>query len=396
MNELLKCLQEIDVAAIATKLISIPSESFRPRQEEEVAGVIAKMLRCEGIEVTMQEVAPGRPNVIGRIPGGNGRTLMLCGHIDTVPAYDMENAFAPYITDGVLHGRGACDMKGAVAAMIAAMIAVKRSGISLGGDLVFAGVVDEEEGGIGAEYLTDHGPICTAAIIGEPTDLQIALGHKGLEWIAVDVAGKKVHGGNQDSGINAVEMAAMFIDRICRAYRPVLNTRTHPILGKATINVGRIEGGDQPSTVPGECRILLDRRLMVGEMRELVYGELEDICRQLHEEDDRFSAKISDLMEGQTTKPHLPYCVEESEPVVQSLSRSVREAGMEVVYTSFPAWTDAGTLKAYSTCIPIVCGPGALRDAHSVRDSVAVKDLATAAQLYATAAVDFLNGENLP
>ncbi len=140
----------------------------------------------------LKEVEPGRYNVTGILKGtGNGRSLMLCGHMDTVPAYGMNDPFSGRVEDGKLYGRGSCDMKGPLAAMLAAFIGIKRSGLPLKGDLVFAGVIDEEQTGKGVEYLAQNGPFVDGAVIGEPTDMRLALGHKGLEWLKIDVYREK-------------------------------------------------------------------------------------------------------------------------------------------------------------------------------------------------------------
>lgn len=390
MQTVAEILKTLDTPALTRELLEIPSYSFLENQEQAVAEHLYTLMHNAGVEVEYQQVEPGRPNVIARVRGGKGPSLMLCGHTDTVPAYDMRDAFSPTVEDGVLHGRGACDMKGAVAAMAHAVIAIKKSGVKLGGDLVFAAIVDEEEGGKGAEYLVKKGPHTTAAIIGEPTEMQVALGHKGLEWIRVDFIGKKVHGGSQDKGVNAIEMAARFVSRVYDSYLPELRNRTHPVLGHATINIGRIEGGDQPSTVAGECYVLLDRRAMLGETREQVYGELKEICDALHKEDARFSAVVQDTMADATDLPHLPYCVDAGAPVVAALSAALETEGVGVVKTAFPAWTDAGTLAAYTDTTAIVCGPGKLQNAHSVNDCVDTAELTLAARVYTETALRFL------
>lgn len=390
---LVDVLKELDITSLAKQLISIPSYSFLENQELAVGSFIKSIFEKEGIETYFQPVADGRNNVIARIAGGAGRKLMLCGHIDTVPPYDMENAFEPSLKNGVLYGRGACDMKGAVAAMIAAMIAIKRMGTSLSGDLIFAGVVDEEEGGLGAEYLSEHGPFADSAIIGEPTGLDICLGHKGLEWIKVKFTGKKVHGGDQAHGINAIEMAARFVNRVYENYVPKLKTRTHPVLGSASINAGRIEGGDQPSTVAGECTLLLDRRLVPDETREQAYCELNELCESLSNEDKAFSASVSDMMAGLTNKPHHPYCVSPDEPIVKTLESALKARGYSGEKRAFNAWSDAGTLKSCTSCIPVVCGPGELTNAHSITDSVTEKQLFDAALIYARAAELYLKDD---
>lgn len=220
-------IKEAEVVKIASDLIRIPSYSHTENQEKRVAEYIYNLLKEENIPVELKEVLKGRFNVTAYLKGeGGGKSLMLSGHLDTVPPYDMENPFTPVLKDGVLYGRGACDMKGPVSAMLLSLIALKRSGISLKGDVLFTGVIDEEEKGKGAEYLVKNGPFTDGAIIGEPTDMKIAVGHKGLEWIKVKVTGKKVHGGRMDEGINAIEMASKFIERIYDEYVPKIG-RAH-------------------------------------------------------------------------------------------------------------------------------------------------------------------------
>ena len=152
-------LKKVDVAKLTSDMIKIPSYSFMENQEQEIAQYIYDVFQLEGIESELVEIKPGRYNVYGRIAGGGkGRSLMLSGHIDTVPAYDMADAFSGRIAEGKIYGRGACDMKGPVAAMMAVLIAFRRAGITLPGDVVFAGLADEEEQGRGCLLNTSPSP----------------------------------------------------------------------------------------------------------------------------------------------------------------------------------------------------------------------------------------------
>ena len=157
------------------------------------------------------------------------------------------------------------DMKGALAAAMCAMVELKESGTRLKGDLIFCGVADEEEAGIGTRSLIETGPEATYSVICEPTSLEINLGQKGLEWIEVSFRGHKVHGGAQKEGVNAIMMAGRFLHKLETEYLPKLAQRTHPVLGQATLNIGTIAGGDQPSTVADHCSIRLDRRCLPSE-----------------------------------------------------------------------------------------------------------------------------------
>ena len=350
-------LAKIDVAELTSNLIKIPSYSFLENQEKGIAVFIHDLFEKEGIESKLIEIRPGRYNVYATLRGKKakkkGRSLMFSGHIDTIPAYDMNNAFSGRIAEGKIFGRGACDVKGPMASMIAAVIALKRSGTALQGDVVFTGLADEEEQGRGVEYLVEYGPVCDAVIMGKPTDMKIAIGHKGLEWIDVIVEGRKVHGGNKEEGINAIEMAARFIQKIYTEYVPVLNSRTYPVLGPPTINVGRIEGGDQPSTVAGECLIKLDRRCVPTESIAQVYKEIEEICSQLHEEDPRFNAVVRDsFADAEPMLPHVPYCIDKDDPLVLAVQDAMAETedcSWTGKVTAFPAWSDAGAIS--SVCL---------------------------------------------
>ena len=388
---------DTDIVCLTTDIIGIPSFMGLERQEEKVAEYILEFFRKHDIEAWSEEAAPGRPNVYAKLPGtGMGNSLMLCGHTDTVPAYDMKDAFSPRVTetpdgkDRIIYGRGACDMKGALAAMMSAMVAIKNSGNKLSSDLYFAALADEEDMGIGVEKLVRDGPVCSAAIVGEPTGMNVALGHKGLEWIKIAVRGKKVHGGNMDAGVNAVVMASKLIDHISSIYYPVLRERRHDILGHATINVGVVKGGDQPSTVPDYCEISLDRRYIPGESREQVYRELDEIFGLLKQENPDFDAEILPYHIGNKKIVQSPFCTDAGSGIVLSTLQALEELGIKnKEITSFPAWTDGGTINNYTDSEVIIMGPGELSLAHTVNESITDRELYEAADIYAMTALKY-------
>lgn len=381
----------MDVVTLASDMVRIPSYSLLENSESALAAYIHRLLQTEGIETELTEAEPGRLNVTGVLKGsGRGKSLMLCGHLDTVPPYGMSDPFSGMVEDGKLYGRGACDMKGPLAAMLAAFVGIKRSGTALQGDLIFAGVIDEEQMGKGIEFLAKHGPFVDAAVIGEPTDMRLALGHKGLEWLKIAVIGKKVHGGSMDKGINAISMASRLIARIYGQYTPQLKQRQHPLLGNPTINVGKIEGGDQPSTVPGLCTLEIDRRWIPEESIEQVYTELAAIITELHDQDPQFNAEIKGYFNSGDLLPHKPFCTDESDPLVQSAYRAMHHTGYRKIKpTVFPAWSDAGVLAAYTQAKCIIMGPGDLALAHTSEECIETKDLQRAAQFYGKLALEY-------
>ncbi|WP_409228942.1 M20 family metallopeptidase [Gudongella sp. SC589] len=380
-----------DVAELAATLVRIPSCSETFSRENAMAMHIHSIFQAEGISSELIEVEENHFNVTATIKGtGEGKSLMLCGHLDTVPAYDMEDHLSGSIIDGRLYGRGSCDMKGALAAMIYAIIDIKRSGVQLKGDLVFAGVIEEEIGGKGIGHIAKHGPFVDGAVIGEPTDMRVALGHKGLEWIKIDVKGKKVHGGKMDKGVNAIVMAGILVEKIHREYTQVLRGRSHPILGSPTINIGRIFGGDQPSTVPGTCTIEIDRRWIPEETLDQVYQELESLIDNIRSEEPRFSATVRSYKEPNEIPPHRPFCTEATDPLASKAMKVLGRLGIvEIKPTDFPAWSDAGVLADLTEARCIIVGPGDLELAHTAEESIAVEDLEVARCFYRELAVDY-------
>lgn len=383
-------ITKADPIRLTMDMVAIPSYSFMENQEEAISQYILDFFLEHGFTAYRTEIEPGRYNTVAILEGTERETspsLMLTGHMDTVPAYDFEKAFEPWEDEENVYGRGAVDMKGALAAAMCAMVEIKESGTRLKGDLIFCGVADEEEAGIGTRSLIETGPEATYTVVGEPTDLHIALGHKGLEWIEVTFKGKKVHGGAQEEGVNAIMMAGRFLHKLETEYLPKLAQRTHPILGKATLNIGTITGGDQPSTVADHCSIRLDRRCLTSETIAQVYVELQELIDQLHREDPRFEAEIRDVFDG-TTLPHIPFCTDADCPVVKAAENALRACGEEPVVTYFPAWTDAGFIQAGTSSQCIILGPGGVATAHSVHEYISKKQLRMAAEIYRSMAME--------
>lgn len=373
-----------DAVQLTKEMVEIKSYSFMENQEEEISKYILDFFTENGITSYRTEIVPGRYNTFAILKGEdseNNPSLLLTGHMDTVPAYDFKEAFTAREDADYLYGRGSCDMKGALAAMMRAMVNIKESGTKLKGDLIFCGVADEEEAGIGTESLIKTGPEATYAVIGEPTKLEIALGHKGLEWIEISFKGKKVHGGAQKDGVNAIMMAGRFLHKLETEYLPKLEKRTHPVLGTATLNIGTITGGDQPSTVADKCSISLDRRCLTDETIAQVYEELQAICDELHEEDPKFEAEIRDVFNGETM-PHIPFCTDENSPLVKAAENALGREGMTPVLTCFPAWSDAGFMNALTKSECIVLGPGDLSVAHSIHEKISKRQLLSAVSVY--------------
>lgn len=380
-----------EVVEVASSLIAIESHRDAPGREGPCARRIAEIFAGWGMEARLVPVLEGRPNVVAVLGGsGGGRSLMLNGHVDTVPAYEMDfPPFSPKVEGGLLLGRGSVDMKGALACMMVAMRLLRDSGASLAGDVVFAGVINEEDRSEGTEHLVRNGPRADRCVVGEPTGLAIMAGHRGLEWLEFEFSGVAAHGGTPEKGVNAISMAARFIRRVEERLQPELRRRVHPLIGPAVMNFGTIRGGTQPSSVADRCVLQVDRRWIPAERLERVLGEYEDIMKSLADEDPSFRCRMSRMESNMATMDHYPMEIPLDDVLVSGL-RSVL-AGLlpsEPRIAAFGGWTDASLISNFGKTPTVVFGPGDLSVAHSRREFVPVEELRLATLAYALLAAE--------
>ncbi|MCI0695591.1 M20 family metallopeptidase [candidate division KSB1 bacterium] len=387
-------LAELGVVDLLRELIQAPSYIGLPRQEEKAVAVLARYFETHQIEFSTIEVRPGRPNLLATVRSPrSGCHLVFCGHTDTVAPNTITtmDPFAAEIRDGRIYGRGAVDMKGPVAAMAAALIALKNLQLLEKGAVTLAAVIDEEMESLGAEALIRSGITADGAIVGEPTSNQIAIGHKGLEWLEIEFLGKATHGGTPEKGVNAISAAARFVRLVEEELVPQFQQRRHPVLGTPTINMGTIGGGDQPSTVAARCTVQLDRRWVPAETIEQVFGELEEILRRVREAMPGLSTGLRRVPGGMSKMIHGPLEIASDHPLVLAAQKAHAEIyGHAGALTAFPAWTDAALLSREAKIPCIVCGPGDLSLAHSAEESIAMVEVEDAAKLYALTAIHFL------
>src|SRR5206468_604237 len=251
--------------------------------ENQIGAAIANKLRAGGLDVQLEPLAAGRSNVIGVIEGKQkGRSLMFCGHMDTVGVAGMETPFDPIEKDGRIYGRGSQDMKGGLAAMVAAALDLSKSSGLPAGRLILAAVVDEEYASIGAEALVRTWK-ADAAVVGEPTDMKIALGHKGFEWVEVTTEGIAAHGSRPADGRDAIMRMGRVLSRLEKLDRELQSRPPHPIHGTASLHASIIDGGRELSTYPDRCVLKLERRTIHGEPSHCGHAEVENIIKQLRE-----------------------------------------------------------------------------------------------------------------
>jgi len=331
--------------------------------ETAIAEAIAVHLRGIGLDVEIQPVVPGRSNVIGVLEGrGKGRSLMLCGHVDTVGVEGMTAPFDPIEKDGRLYGRGAQDMKGGVAAMIDAARQVAEGGFPAG-RLVVAAVVDEEYASLGADALVTRWR-ADGAVVTEPTDMQIAIGHKGFAWYQVETRGRAAHGSRPREGRDAIVRMGRVLAELEKLDRRLQSRPAHPLLGTASLHASTIEGGRELSSYPDWCGLKLERRTISSEAESAVTGELEAILEMLRAADADFDATLTPLF----ARP--AYEVAPDHALPRALGKA---AGTTRPPVGMSFWTDAAVLG--SAGIPsVLFGPGGA-GLHSIEEYVEIDDV---------------------
>ena len=365
---------------MAQDLIAIQSHCDAAHRETAVGQFLVNWFQKHGIEASQLTVEGTRANVVARIPGGDGPSLMLNGHMDTVPAGGMPNAFEPSVRDGVLWGRGACDMKGAVAAMACAMASIVREDGAgcLSGDLLFTGTIGEETGSIGVKALIEAGITSDYAVVGEPTSMRIGIAHKGACFIRILLTGKGAHGSCPDEGVNAVSYAGQIIRNLEGEYRLSLADRVHPLLGCSTVSVGRIVGGTQPNIVAESCAIDIDRRTLPNESSALeeIRQLVGDVCDRV----DGLSWRVEE-MEETSLVPHVALGTSADTALVKAAQQACERVGLPGEPIGVTYWTDGGHLSV-SGIETIILGPGDIANAHGPNDRVETAELVMAVKVY--------------
>jgi acetylornithine deacetylase len=319
--------------------------------EKEMAEAVAAAMRAAGMDVEMTEVAPGRPNVVGLLEGrAPGKSLIFCGHTDTVSVEGMTKPFDPVERDGRLYGRGAGDMKGGVAAMIEAARALSANGGLSAGKLIVAAVVDEEYTSIGAEALVKSWH-ADAAVVTEPTDLVIAVGHKGFSWVEVVTEGRAAHGSRPKEGRDAILRMGRVLSRLEELGHRLQSRPPHPVLGAASLHASLIEGGRELSTYPDRCLLRMERRTITGEEPGAALLEVEAILAKLRAEDSEFAASARLMFD----RP--PYETPLQHELPRILETAVKLTGHSTERAGMTYWTDAAILGEAG--IPsVIFGPG--------------------------------------
>jgi acetylornithine deacetylase len=348
--------------------------------ESQIAAHVAERLTALGMAVTTLEATAGRPSVVGRLTGtGGGRSLMLNAHLDTVGIEGMSGALAPSIHDGRLYGRGAYDMKGSLAACLAAIKALGDAKAALRGDVVLAAVADEEYASLGTAEVVRNIPV-HAAIVTEPTELDLCIAHKGFVWLEVETVGRAAHGSCFFEGIDANMRMGRFLGRLDRLEQELRARPPHPLVGPPSLHAPTLRGGSELSTYAAACRLGIERRTVPGETEAVVRAEIEALIEQTRAADPSFQAAVRCLLARNAFE------VSPDAPIVSA----VREAatshlGRPSALIGKPFWMDSAIL-ADAGVETVIIGPVG-GGAHTSEEWVDLQSLADLAGILAEAAV---------
>ncbi len=363
------------VTKLLRELVALPSvnPAFLPANhphagEHRVAEFLAAVSARAGLDVQLENVLPNRPNLLAHLMplGKVKQRILLAPHFDTV-GVTSEKQFSPKVAAGRLHGRGACDTKGSVAAMLSALAQVaKGKQRPTETEIVFCGLIDEENAQCGSRALGKR-IRADLAIVGEPTRLKLVTAHKGSLWLRLETRGKSAHGARPELGINAVHEAARIVDLLETKYARDLKQKRHALLGNATINVGAISGGVQANIVPDHCVITADRRTLPGETESSVENELKALLKQ-----EGLRAVLGDSKAA----PCLPLETDTKLPLVRHMLRifgQAKPAGVDY-------FCDASVL-AQAGIPSVVFGPGDIAQAHTADEWISLAELEKATRM---------------
>lgn len=376
-----------DVASLTQALVQIDSSNSSLGQaggpgEAAVAHYIAAWFERRDIETHWIEPTPRRPSVVGVVRGsGGGKDLMFNGHIDTVTLSGYEgDPLSGEIRDGRVYGRGAADMKGGIAAAMLALVRARSRGLR--GDLIFAGVADEEANSLGTEDILRAGWTADAAIVNEPTDMEIMTAHKGFVWLDVDIHGVASHGSRADLGVDAICKAGYVLVELDKLAQKLRRQAMASSVLTPTVHASLIRGGEEQSSYPATCKIQIEWRTIAGDTETTVREEISALL-------DRVAHEVPDLKYSiHTTFSRSPFELPRDHPFVGLVSRTVaNELDSTAETTRQPYWTDCALLA--DAGIPAMlfgpCGEGL----HAKTEWVEIESVARVSTILEQIAVKF-------
>ena len=356
-----------------------PSLTPEGAGETEIAHYVADVLTRLGLAVTTYELAPDRWNVIGHWPGrGQGHSLLWNAHLDTVGVEGMVEPFAATIRNGRLYGRGSQDMKGSLAAMLAAIKGLIDGGVSLAGDVWLTAVADEEYTSIGTADLVKR-VTADAAIVTEPTDLTLCRAHRGFIWYEVETIGRAAHGSRYQEGIDANIRMGRFLAELDQLEQQLRQRPPHPLVGPPSLHAALLKGGTEISKYAARCQLKLERRTNPGEEEAGITQELQAIVDGLAATDPTFEATVLPFFRRQ------PFEVEADADIVKVVETAMTSRlGQPPRHTGQTFWTDAALL-AEAGMETVLIGPTGA-GLHSVEEWVDLQSVLDLAYILAESA----------
>jgi acetylornithine deacetylase len=353
--------------------------------EAEIAAYIAQAMQDLGLEVALHEAQPSRISTIGILRGhGQGRSLMLNGHTDTVGVEGMANPFAAEIRNGKMYGRGTYDMKGSLAAGLAAVKALVDSGSSLPGDIMVAAVADEEYGSLGTADVIKQYQV-DGAIVTEPTQMNICLAHKGFTWLEVETTGRAAHGSRFEDGIDAVMRMGRFLAELDQLEQELRTRPAHELLGPPSLHASMIEGGTELSVYAAQCSLKIERRTIPGESQAQVVGEVQAMIDRLAAADPTFQATVKSFFQRD------PFEVSPDAEIVRAVEQAAGQVvGHRPPHTGATYWADAALLAAAGVETVMIGPIGA--GLHAVEEWVELQSLVDLAHILAETARIYCQG----
>jgi acetylornithine deacetylase len=373
-----------DAAGLTAELIGI--DSANPALvpggagEHAIASYIAAWAAGSGLAADVLDEPPGRPSVVVRGGRGHGGgRLLLCGHLDTVGHEGMTRPLEPRADGGRLYGRGGYDMKAGLAAALVACRDAVASGID--GQVIVAAVADEEHASAGVQAVLRQ-VSADAAIVTEPTELEVAVAHKGFVWTEIQVNGRTAHGSRPHLGIDAIRLAGAVLAELDDLDRSLTAPPAHPLLGHGSVHASLISGGTGQSTIPGQCTLTIERRTLPGESAADIEHEVASLLARCARRDSRFRAS------SRTVLARDPFEVRAADPLVAGLLAAAGQAdGRPRQPVGLSYWADSAFLAAAG--IPTALFGPVGDGAHADAEWVDIASIGTCAQVLTDVAGQF-------
>lgn len=372
------------VVSMLSNLIRINSEN-PPGRENEIASYVAERLAEIGLK-SWTDRFNGRANALGSIKIGDGKKIMLISHLDTVPAGEKElwsiPPFSGIVKDGRVYGRGAADAKGCIASMLGCLKSLADEGWPINGEIIFAAVADEESENRGVKRLIAQGVKADCAVVGEPTDLNVCIAHRGSIFLRASFIGKAAHSSRPEKGINAVYAAseyALRIEKLSKSFKI-----KHKLLGRPSLAVTIFKGGIKDNVIPDYCELVINRRTLPNEDLEKIVRRLRDLAEKISE---RRGIKVDVKIDR-----YLPASeIDRNEEIVKAGLRAVSKVlEKRVRPRGFQALCDM-TFLVHKANIPcIILGPGRLEESHVIDEWVDIDQLINGSRIYRELIMDLI------